>query len=59
MTKFENDSLIALLQLKSKELKENPPKNTNKEAVAELAEEAENLYHGDCKFNCVLSEIGM
>lgn len=45
MTNFENDSLITLLQLKSKELKENPPENASKEAVAELAEEIENLYH--------------
>lgn len=45
MTKFENDSLITLLVMKSKELKENPPKNLNADAIQRLASETEELYH--------------
>lgn len=46
MTKFENDSLITLLRMKAKELKENPPKNGNQEAISRLADMADELYHG-------------
>lgn len=45
MTKFENDTLITLLIMKTKDLRENPPKNLNADAIKETAEQAENLYH--------------
>lgn len=46
MTNFENESLITLLKMKADELKENPPKNGNREAVSNLAKMADELYHG-------------
>lgn len=45
MTKFENDTLITLLAMKAKELKENPPKNLNQDAVKETASDVEKIYH--------------
>lgn len=45
MTKFENDTLIMLLAMKVKDLKENPPKNLDADAIKETAKEAEDLHH--------------
>lgn len=45
MTKFENDTLITLLAMKVKDLKENPPKNLDAYAIKETAKEAEDLHH--------------
>lgn len=44
MTKFENDALITLLQMKAKELRENPP-SMDAELVAELAADVEKLRY--------------
>lgn len=46
MTNFENEILVTLLRMKAMELKENPPEKGGRKEIANLAEMADELYHG-------------
>ena len=58
MTKFENDTLITLLAMKVKDLKENPPKNLDAYAIKETAKEAEDLHHTLSVVICYMIDAG-